>query len=241
MRAPITQIKQSLQRFYDDEWWGVSIQDKEEMTALLTQWGDRPQDSCPDPPEWPDFTQCMSRPAQPLRAPQPVPQRPPPLVAAPYQPLGFRRRRARGTGRARGRARGSRARGRRRGRRGRGRAGRNQGTHRHISTSSSEAEMTITRGVARRSRRRIICSSTSSTSSGDDEVLNDVKARLHKYPIGTGVRKKFDSGWFDGKIVKVHVYDKLWTVRYTDGDVEDLDEDQLIRYSSQYNQKYNTK
>ena len=114
--------------------------------------------------------------------------------------------------------------------------------------------MTITR-VARHSRRRIICSSTSndssstsssstnssSTSSGDDEVLNDVKARLHKYPIGTGVRKKFDSGWFDGKIVKVHVYDKLWTVRYTDGDVEDLDEDQLIRYSSQYNQKYNTK
>ena len=119
-----------MKRFYDDEWWGVSVEDKQEMTALLTQWGTRPQDSCPDPPEWPDFTQCMPRPTNPLPAPQPVPQRPPPLVVAPYQPLGFRKKSRKKSGR----------RGRGRGRRGvaRGRGTRERAHHN--STSSSESQ-----------------------------------------------------------------------------------------------------
>ena len=61
------------------------------------------------------------------------------------------------------------------------------------------------------------------------------------YPVGTKVRRHFDSGWFDGEVVSIHVHDKLWTIRYTDGDEEDFNEDQLIRHSSQYNQKYNSK
>ena len=69
-----------------------------------------------------------------------------------------------------------------------------------------------------------------------------IRSRLHRFPVDTNkVRRHFDSGWFDGEVVAIHVHDKLWTIRYTDGDEEDFNEDQLIRHSSQYNQKYNAK
>ena len=68
-----------------------------------------------------------------------------------------------------------------------------------------------------------------------------MRARQIRYHIGMGVRRKFDSGWFDGTVIAIHPHDKLWTVKYSDGDQEDLNEDQLIRFSSEYNQKYNTK
>ena len=42
-------------------------------------------------------------------------------------------------------------------------------------------------------------------------------------------------------MVAIHAHDKLWTVKYVDGDTEDLNESELIRYSSQYNKNYNTK
>ena len=247
------------------------------MTTLLTQWGDRPHDSCPDPPEWPDFSQVISRPAQPMRAPQPVPQRPAPLVTVPYQPLGFKktkrtRRRRRtpaavtttnSTAPAAATTTNSAAPAAatttnsatpqpttvtRRGGRTTGRRGRRQQPRQVLpnnTSSSSEAEFIITRRSTRVNarRRHIICSSTSTniSTSSDDEPLGDVNRRYHRYPIGTGVRRKFDSGWFDGEVIEIHAIDKLWTVKYTDGDKEDLNEDQLIRYSSQYNQKHNSK
>ena len=78
-------------------------------------------------------------------------------------------------------------------------------------------------------------------SDSDKETLSVLCSRLHRYPVGTKVRRHFDSGWFDGEVVSIHAHDKLWTIRYTDGDEEDFNEDQLIRHSSQYNQKYNSK
>ena len=117
-------VKKSLESFYNDDWWGVSAADKYEMKTLLRVWGDKPEDACPLPPEWSDFTDVISSFARPPRACVSPPRRPPPLVPAPYQPLGLRvPRRGRGRGRtARGRGRGNR--GRRRAGRGRGRPGR---------------------------------------------------------------------------------------------------------------------
>ena len=68
-----------------------------------------------------------------------------------------------------------------------------------------------------------------------------MRSRLLRHPVGTGVRRKFKTGWFDGEVIDIHPTDRLWTVRYTDGDEEDLNESQLIRFSSNYNQKYNSK
>ena len=66
-------------------------------------------------------------------------------------------------------------------------------------------------------------------------------SRVPKFPIGTNIRRKFDDGWFDGVVIQVDVRHKLWKVKYTDSDVEDMDEGQMITYTSKYNQKYNTK
>ena len=68
-----------------------------------------------------------------------------------------------------------------------------------------------------------------------------MERRYHRFPIGTGVRKKFSSVWFDGEVVKIHPFDKLWSIKYPDGDIEDMNEDEMITYSSKYNQHYNTK
>ena len=59
-------------------------------------------------------------------------------------------------------------------------------------------------------------------SDSDKETLSVLCSRLHRYPVGTKVRRHFDSGWFDGEVVVIHVHDKLWTIRCTDGDEEDF-------------------
>ena len=110
--------------------------------------------------------------------------------------------------------------------------------HNKNASSSNSSEPQPATRAASHVRRLII---DIPTSSSDDEVLNSVKSRLHKYPIGTGVRREFDDGWFDDERIKMFTHDKLWKVKYTDGDMEDLNEDQLIRFSSQFNQKYNVK
>ena len=125
------EVRRSLRRFYSEDWWGISAQDRYEMKSLLQKWGDDPSTSCPLPEEWPDIKRCMPQLARPLTQPVDPPRRPPPLITAPYQPLARPRQRRGGGGcrAARGRrglnARGRRGRGRcARGRRGRGRVAR---------------------------------------------------------------------------------------------------------------------
>jgi hypothetical protein len=48
------------------------------------------------------------------------------------------------------------------------------------------------------------------------------------YDIGTEVSKEFDSGVFSGKVVAYHKEEEFYTVRYEDGDEEDLYEDELV-------------
>ena len=62
-------------------------------------------------------------------------------------------------------------------------------------------------------------------------TVNDVD----RYPIGTKVRKHFPQGWFDGEVISIDVEEKLWKIRYSDGDCEELDKDHLIRHISLYN------
>ena len=92
--------------------------------------------------------------------------------------------------------------------------------------------------MIRRKRSRAIIEENNTSSSGEDE-----QPLGRNFGIGTKVRKKFDGCWFDGEVVEVHVDDSLWTVeyRYDDGDREDLNENEIIRCSSEYNLKYNTK
>ena len=90
--------------------------------------------------------------------------------------------------------------------------------------------------VVRRKRSRAMIEENSTSSSGEDE-----QPLGRNFDIGTKVRKKFSGCWFDGEVIEVHVDDKLWTVEYADGDSEDLNEDEIIRCSSEYNLKYNTK
>ena len=126
-----------------------------------------------------------------------------------------------------------------RGERGGGERDGRDGRDRRVRTHSSSSEEEFT--ISSPQKRKRVEERMSDGSDSDKEMLSVLCSRLHRYPVGTKVRRHFDSGWFDGEVVSIHVHDKLWTIRYTDGDEEDFNEDQLIRYSSQYNQKYNSK
>ena len=83
--------------------------------------------------------------------------------------------------------------------------------HRNEKGSNSSSEPQTSTRVSCHVRRAII---DIPTRSNDDEVISSVKSRLHKYPIGTGVRRKFDEGCFDGEIMKIFIddnYGKLST------------------------------
>ena len=163
-------------------------------------------------------------------------------------------------GRVRGRGRGRRGAGRGGGRtRGRG-GGRGRGRIGVVNdTSSSEEEFVLVRPNIRPNirpnTRRIINSSSSSDSdseenqllcvfeegedegegegegSGSDSGSNTVNDE-DRYPIGTKVRKHFTQGWFDGEVISIDAEEKLWKIRYSDGDCEELDKDHLIRHIS---------
>ena len=60
-----------------------------------------------------------------------------------------------------------------------------------------------------------------------------------KYPIGTCVRKKFVDSWFDGEVVSIN--SKFWKIRYTDGDEEDMNVNEVRIHHDIYTQTYNTK
>ena len=62
-----------------------------------------------------------------------------------------------------------------------------------------------------------------------------------RYDIGMKVRKKFKTIYFDGEIVSKYVDSgsNMWHVKYTDGDSEDLSEDELKVHIKCYNNKYN--
>ena len=72
--------------------------------------------------------------------------------------------------------------------------------------------------------------STSVDSVGDDGV-HDLDL------IGTKVRRKFDLGWFDGEVISV-VANGIYKVRYEDGDMEDLERDELYEHELTYDQHY---
>ena len=194
------EVRKSLHQFYSDDWWGVGDSDKYEMEMLLRKWGENPSLSCPDPPEWPDFTVVMPIPAVPLSRPVEPPRRPAPLITAPYQPLAMPRSRGRGRGRARGRGRGRgrghgrgrsiqrgrgrrrvRARGRGRGRgrsvergRGRGRSvgrGRGRGRGRGgVSDEDSSSEEEFVLSRRTHNRRRRIVPSSSTDTDTEENI-----------------------------------------------------------------------
>ena len=243
-----SKIRASLNRFYSNEWWGVNAADKYEMTRLLRQWGNNPSIACPDPPEWPDFTAVMPCSAVPLSRAVDPPRRPTPLLLAPYTPLAMPRRR-KGRGRARGRKKGrgrrgrGRARGRARGKR-RGRKARARGKGK-VSVSKGEVTGAHSDGSSvdeplpprKRSRvHRII--STSSSSDTDDDPLITWVGGANKHPVGTKIRKKFGNNrCFNGVVVSFDRTEKEWPwhVKYSDGDSEDLSENELKECVQLYN------
>jgi hypothetical protein len=58
--------------------------------------------------------------------------------------------------------------------------------------------------------------------------------------IGTKIRKEFDMGWFDGEVKARGLKDELWLVIYTDGDQEEICEEEVEHWASVY-QKYYSK
>ena len=232
------EVKKSLTSFYDDSWWGISAADKQEMKTLLQKWGNKPERECPLPPEWPNFEEVMPRvTSQPITID--APRRAPPLIAAPYVPLGMgrkrRRRNGRGHGRGRGRGRAANGRGRVANRRGRVANGRGRVTN--IRGRGGTCRRLVR---ARNGLRRIIMtdssSDTSSTDSSDDEILSVVRDRVRKYSVGTLVRKTFSGGWFNGKVIRVDYQHKLWSILYEDGDCEDMDFQDMITHTTLYNE-----
>ena len=58
-----------------------------------------------------------------------------------------------------------------------------------------------------------------------------------RYTIGMKIRKKFGRRFFDGEIVRIDDSNRCH-VKYTDGDSEDLSEDELKTHIACYNIKY---
>ena len=53
------------------------------------------------------------------------------------------------------------------------------------------------------------------------------------------MRKHFNTGWFNGKVIRVDVRKELWLIQYEDGDREEMNKQELITHMSQY-KKYNS-
>jgi len=54
----------------------------------------------------------------------------------------------------------------------------------------------------------------------------------HPEHIGTIVRKKFDEDgkYYEGEVTKYDSIDKLYTIKYKDGDQEEYEHDEMILY-----------
>lgn len=64
-------------------------------------------------------------------------------------------------------------------------------------------------------------------SRPDGDKYSNEQESAQKYALGTMVSKMFDTGNFLGKIVDYHAKERHYTIRYEDGDKEDLSEDEL--------------
>eukprot|EP00536_Pseudo-nitzschia_multiseries_P015866 jgi/Psemu1/44055/gm1.44055_g len=63
--------------------------------------------------------------------------------------------------------------------------------------------------------------------------------RGHPWAVGTIIRKKFNSGWYEGEVVSYDQTNQFYRVRYTDGDIADYTHGEVSRYykSDQYYSK----
>ena len=55
--------------------------------------------------------------------------------------------------------------------------------------------------------------------------------------IGTKIRKSFSTGWFDGEVIGVS-RPGVFKIKYTDGDMEELDRVELYKHELAYEQHY---
>eukprot|EP00536_Pseudo-nitzschia_multiseries_P019014 jgi/Psemu1/58491/gm1.58491_g len=60
--------------------------------------------------------------------------------------------------------------------------------------------------------------------------------RGHPWAVGTIIRKKFNSGWYEGEVISYDQTNQYYKVRFTDGDVADYTHGEVSRYykSDQY-------
>jgi hypothetical protein len=80
-----------------------------------------------------------------------------------------------------------------------------------------------------RQRCKPLCPGNTSESQERSSRLSS------KFPVGTQVRKEFDSqGWFEGVVVSIDEDNALYRIKYEDGDVEDVDEEELEVLVLQY-------
>jgi hypothetical protein len=69
-------------------------------------------------------------------------------------------------------------------------------------------------------------------SSSDEEFVAKQQApQKQKYAIGTAISKDFDGDMYSGTITKYHPKEKQYSIRYEDGDEEDLSEHELDELS----------
>ncbi len=63
--------------------------------------------------------------------------------------------------------------------------------------------------------------------TGDPNIKISGTSSASTYPIGTKICKKFNAGWYNGSVQSYDAESKFYHVEYTDGDSEDMTEDEV--------------